>query len=128
MQFYEKYLRLCANAGKSPSAAAEAVGLSRSVVVRWKSGSIPGDTTMLKLADLFGVPLAALTDDQISYDDIVAQWEKERNTADDAELQSYLEELKTRPEMRMLFSLAAGATKEDVERAVRVIEALRGVG
>ena len=37
----------------------------------------------------------------------------------------YLEELKNRPEMRMLFSLAKGATKEDIEQAVKIIEALK---
>ena len=39
-----------------------------------------------------------------------------------------LEELKTRPEMRMLFSLAKGATKEDVELAVQIIERMRRNG
>ena len=43
----------------------------------------------------------------------------------DSELNAYLEELRTRPEMRMLFSVAKGATKEDVEKAVAIIEALR---
>ena len=44
---------------------------------------------------------------------------------EDEELQEYLEELKNRSEMRMLFSLAKGATKEDVEKAVKIIEALK---
>lgn len=39
------------------------------------------------------------------------------------ELAEYLEELRTRPEMRMYFSLAKNATKEDVEDAVRIVEA-----
>lgn len=43
----------------------------------------------------------------------------------DPELTSYLEMLATRSECRMLFSLAKGATKEDVEVAVQMIEALR---
>ena len=43
----------------------------------------------------------------------------------DEELTEYLEILKTRPEMRMLFQLSKDATKEDVEAAVRIIEALR---
>ena len=34
--------------------------------------------------------------------------------------------LRTRPEMKMMFQLAKGATKEDVEKAVRVIEAMLG--
>ena len=44
---------------------------------------------------------------------------------EDEELTEYLEILKTRPEMRMLFQLSKDATKEDVEAAVRIIEALR---
>ena len=46
--------------------------------------------------------------------------------AEDAELNEYLEMLRTRPEMKMMFQLAKGATKEDVEKAVRVIEAMFG--
>lgn len=46
----------------------------------------------------------------------------------DDELNAYLEELKNRPEMRMLFSLAKGATKKDVEQAAAIIEALQKSG
>lgn len=42
----------------------------------------------------------------------------------DPELAEYLEELRTRPEMKMMFDLAKNATKEDVEKAVKIIEAL----
>ncbi len=52
--------------------------------------------------------------------------QKEKPVAnDDDELREYLEVLKTRSDMRMLFSLAKGATKKDVEAAVKIIEALR---
>lgn len=44
---------------------------------------------------------------------------------DDEELTEYVQMLKTRPECRMLFQLSRNATKEDVEAAVRIIEALR---
>ncbi|MBQ7336061.1 MAG: hypothetical protein IJW92_06280, partial [Clostridia bacterium] len=44
------------------------------------------------------------------------------------ELNELLQELKTRPEMRMLFSLAKGATKEDVELAVAIIQRMRQSG
>lgn len=43
---------------------------------------------------------------------------------EDEELARYLEHLRTRPEMRMMFQLAEGATKEDVEKAVKILEAL----
>ena len=43
----------------------------------------------------------------------------------DPELTEYLQQLRDRPELRMLFSLTKNATKQDVEAAVRIIEALR---
>lgn len=43
----------------------------------------------------------------------------------EADLTQYLEELRTRPEMRMLFNLSKTATKEEVEQAVAIMEALQ---
>ena len=47
-------------------------------------------------------------------------------TKEDIELQNYLEELRTRPELKMLFSLTKNATKADVEKAVKIIETMIG--
>ena len=55
-------------------------------------------------------------------------WEEEKAQPaqeNDAELLEYLEYLRTRPEARILMSTMRGATKEEVEENVRVIEALR---
>ncbi len=38
------------------------------------------------------------------------------------ELTEYLDELHKRPEMKMLFKVAKKATKEDIEKAVKIIE------
>lgn len=55
-------------------------------------------------------------------------WETEKAPSQkDDDLDGYLEMLRTRPECRMLFKLADNATKEDVEKAVAIIEALRKV-
>lgn len=43
----------------------------------------------------------------------------------DQELREVLEEMKNRPDMRMLFKLAKNAKAEDVRAAVKIIEALR---
>lgn len=53
--FYDVYTMLCANKGVSESKAAEANGLNRSAVVKWKNGSIPGGVTLQTLAEYFGV-------------------------------------------------------------------------
>lgn len=44
----------------------------------------------------------------------------------DSQLEEYLETLKTRPELKMLFNLTKDATREDIEKAVKVIEAILG--
>ena len=60
--FYDKYIKLCAAAGKSPSAVAQEVGLYKSTVSNWKNrGTNPTDATAQKIADYFGVPVADLT-------------------------------------------------------------------
>ena len=43
----------------------------------------------------------------------------------DEDLSEYLEELHKRPEMKTLFSLAKGATKEEVEQVVKMIEVFK---
>lgn len=55
----------------------------------------------------------------------LAQQKETPPVEEDEELNEYLEMLKTRKECRMLFQLAKNATKEDVEQAVKIIEALR---
>lgn len=69
---------------------------------------------MQMLADYFGILKSDLTEEKI-----------ESTLTDDIELQEYLEELKNRSEMRMLFKSLKGTTKEDVERTVKIIEALK---
>lgn len=55
--FYDKFLALCVERSISPTAAAEAIGMTGSHVTRWKRGSAPLDTTILKLAQYFNVPV-----------------------------------------------------------------------
>lgn len=49
----------------------------------------------------------------------------EETLAEKDELSEYLEYLRTRPEMRMLFKVSKDVSKEDIEQAVKIIEALR---
>ena len=105
-----KRLRLMNN--MSQSELAEKLSVTDKAVSTWENDiKTPRMGTIQKMADLFGVAKSAIIDGTM-------------DTDTDAELQIYLEELKNRPEMRMLFSLAKGATKEDVEKAVKIIEAL----
>lgn len=113
--FFDIFDALCKKKGVSCKKAAEDVGLSNSITTKWKkTGATPGGDTLHKIATYFGV----------STDYLLGKEEKPL-VNDDKELTEYLEMLKTRPECRMLFQLTKDATKEDVEKAVRIIEALR---
>lgn len=115
--FYDIYCELCANNGLTPSGAAAKIGFNRASVTVWKNtGKAPKQELLLKIADYFGV----------STDYLLGNEPKEEPLVNgDKELTEYLEMLKNRSECRMLFKLAKTATKEDVEQAVKIIEALR---
>ena len=118
--FWEQYQKLCQKLGKSPNGVAKELGLSSGTVTFWKNGKIPKSDTLQKIADYFNVTV----------DYLLTGKEKAPSTeVEEAdELNELLQELKTRPEMRMLFSLAKGATKEDVELAVAIIQRMRQSG
>ena len=83
-------------------------GLTASTVSDWcNAKKYPRIDKIQMLADYFGIAKSDLTED---------------NHPD--ELDECLEELRTRPEMKMLFDLTKNATKEDVEKAVKIIETI----
>ena len=96
------------------------VGVSKSTVKKWEDGFISNmkrDKIALLAKALKLNPVVLITgEESVDYSP---------QSTEDSELQEYLEELKNRSEMRMLFSLAKGATKEDVMQAVKIIEALK---
>lgn len=62
--FWEKYVQLCLNAGKSPNAAASDIGIASGTVTKWKNeNSEPRYTTLLKIADYFGVPVSYFSEE-----------------------------------------------------------------
>ena len=101
--------------GVSQQVVADFLGITRQAYSNYENGNRgPDNETLLKLGEFFGVSVGYL---------LGAEQEKLAATEDD-ELNAYLDALQNREEMRMLFSLAKGATKEEVEKAVRVVEAL----
>lgn len=61
MNFYENYVLLCNELGKTPSAVAIEIGLSKPSVNRWKNGGGVTDATAAKIAEYFDVPIGVLT-------------------------------------------------------------------
>lgn len=55
--FWTNYTLLCAQEGKSPNALAAELGFSSGSVTNWKSGTIPGKSSLKKIADHFGITI-----------------------------------------------------------------------
>lgn len=116
---YENIINLCQEHGIKGGKMCTDLGISKGLLTDLKMGRRTGVSavTAQKIADYFGVSVGYL----LGKDN-----QKEKPLVNgDQELTDYLEMLKTRPECRMLFQLTKNATKEDVEAAVRIIEALR---
>ena len=91
----------------------ERVGVSEAAISQYESGKRrPDYEIVLRMADYFGCSVDYLLGN-------------DSPPSTDPELDQLLEQLKNRPECRMLFKLAADATADDVRQAVRIIEAIR---
>lgn len=53
--FFERLKKLCLDRNTTPTSLCKALGLSTSMPTNWKSGRIPSGTTLLKIANYFGV-------------------------------------------------------------------------
>ncbi|MDL2324279.1 helix-turn-helix transcriptional regulator [Ruminococcaceae bacterium OttesenSCG-928-A16] len=115
---YETIERLCQQAGTNVTAMCRELGLSRSALSELKQGRTKSLSYqyIAAIAGYFNVSPAVIAGEETDET-------KKPPALQDEELLGYLEELRTRPEMRMYFSLAKGASKEDVETAVRIVEA-----
>ncbi|MBR5583308.1 MAG: helix-turn-helix transcriptional regulator [Lachnospiraceae bacterium] len=123
--YYENFEALCKKHKTNASRVSKATGISTATLTSWKKGAYtPKADKLQKIADYFGVSLAYLLGQEEPEPNAVDQ-ENKPYVLDDEALE-LLEELKTRPEMRTLFSVSKKATKEDILKAVKIIEALKG--
>ncbi len=116
---YETIMSLCEAKGIKGGRMCTDIGISKSMLSDLKMGrkKTLSAETLAKIADYFNV----------SVEYLMGKEQKEKPLVnDDEELTEYLEQLRTRPELKMMFQLTKDATKEDVEKAVKVIEAMLG--
>jgi len=89
----------------------EYLGVTPQKISSFETGRTKVDTdTLVKLCKLYEVDVNYVLGIEKAPDDLT----------------EYLDELRYRPEMRMLFSVSKKASKEDVEKAVKIIEMLKG--
>ena len=116
---YNRINDLCKSRGINITTMSREAGVSRASLTDLKMGrkQTLAAETLAKIASYFDVTIEYLLEG--------GQKQEKLLINGDEELTEYLEQLRTRPEMRMLFSISKNATKEDVEKAVAIIEALR---
>jgi DNA-binding helix-turn-helix protein len=114
--------------GYTADALAKLLNKNRATIYRYENGDIenmPIDV-LEPLAKALNTTPAYLMGWQEPHQDSTSTLSKQ--TEDyylDAETAEYAEMLRTRPEMRMLFSASRGISKEDMEKAVEYIELLK---
>jgi len=115
--FYDVFSKLCEEKGVSKKKAVTEAGLSNSLATKWKNtGATPSGETLSKLCAYFNV----------TADYLLGNQEKATIDSVDDDLKEYLEELRERPEMRMLFSTTKTATKAQIEAIVKMVEEMQG--
>ncbi len=118
--FYDNFLNLCQQNGISVYKATKDMGIGQATATRWKQGTAtPKADTLQKIADYFGVTTDYLLTGETKKAPV-------SQLTEDEEMLEYLNELKNNPGMRILFSKAKGASKEDLEKVVKMIEIMRG--
>ena len=115
---YENIVWTCKERGVTPSKMCSDIGISRSLVYDLGKGrkkSLNADT-LGKIANYLNVSPAMLMG--MDY--------YNEETGNEGGLDEYRQMLVDRPEMKMLFDTAKGATKEQVEAIVNMLDAMRG--
>lgn len=116
MLFTQIVEKLIKDRGITKSKMLKDLKLGVGTFATWESrGTIPGGEIIAKLADYFCVS----TDYLLGKTDEPKPIEELHDEVDE-----YLDILHKRGDMRMLFSVAKNATKEDIERAAIIIESL----
>lgn len=109
----EKIKELCRTNGISLAALEKTLGFSNKALFRWAT-SAPSIDKVKAVAEYFDVSVDYLLGN--STEEIKSQEQKKHEL---------LQAAFTRPEMRMLFSVAEDCTAEEIEQAIKIIEALK---
>lgn len=102
---------------------AAAIGVTPSIVSEWRRRKSASYVKRLeKISQVLGTTPQYLLSGDTS-EDVSASAPIDRV---EPELREYLDQLRNRDEMRLLFSVTKGATKEQVEAIVKMIESMQG--
>lgn len=120
--FVDRVLDLLKQKGVSKNKMLTELNLNRNSFVNWiERNTVPSGETLTKIADYFSVSVDYL----LGNDNVKVYDDNDNIVVIDDETRDIIDSLRTRPEMKILFSVSKKATKKDIEKAVAIIEALK---
>ena len=126
---YERFSELLQNYGVTAYKVSKETGVSQQTLSDWKKGkSTPKLDKLQKIADYFGVSLDYLNTGENQFSNVKVVDENDNVIVLDDEALEIIDALRTKPEMKILFSVSKKASKEDIIKAVKIIEALKEEG
>ena len=114
---------LCKNNNMTVTEMCRELKITRSSLSELKQGrakSLSADK-VIKIAKYFGVSAEYVSGEQ---DNIMVEAHNEPIYLDD-ETRNIIDELRTRPEMKILFSVSKNVTKEDIEATVEILKRMQ---
>ena len=123
---YEIFSKLLQIYGVTPYRISKETGVSQSTLSDWKSGKItPKSDNLKKIADYFGVSVDYLMTGKEPESKVKVVDEDNNVIILDDDTLELIDSLRSKPEMKMLFSVSKNATREDIIKTVKIIEALK---
>lgn len=124
-KLYETIEQLCKNKGVNITKMCKDAGVSRGSLtdLKMERSAELSTSSMSKLAEYFGVSTDYLLGKDAN--SVKAYDEHGEPLFIDDEVREIVDSLRTSPEMKILFSASKKATKEDILKTVKIIEALR---
>lgn len=119
LPLYERIEKLCKDNGTNLTQMCKSAGVQRSALSDYKAGKNKtiSFANLQKIADYFGMTVDELVN---------GETKKSPAEAEDEELNEMLETLKNNPGMRVLFSKTKNATKEDIEKVIKMLDIMKG--
>lgn len=122
-ELYNRIENLCKENNISITAMCKEAGISRGSMTDLKQGRSKtlSSEAIAKISKLFSVSTDYLLNGN---DNIMVEAHNEPIYLDD-ETRDIIDELRTRPEMKILFSVSKNVTKEDIEATVEILKRMQ---
>ncbi len=115
MKLYDRILMLCNERGVSVRSVERSCGMSHGVIRRWND-RMPSADRVKRVADYFGVTVPFLLGEGL---------DRDAEYYIDPEVSRIAQDMKDRPELKVLFDASRDLSETDIEFVLDMIERMR---